>query len=508
MIRIGIPLVVSAIVAGACAGVGPDYQRSDVPVPARFGHLEEGIVTGDAAETRLIGSWWRELRDPVLDRLMAQAVHGNLDLRIALARVNQARALLGVSASELLPEGGPQGSYEAYRRSDSALPGQSAGGGTTAPPKRRGDLYQIGFDASWEIDIFGAVRREIEAAEADLDATEEALRDALVSLQGEVARNYIELRGQQLRKRIAESELETRRNNRAISESRFQAGLASQLELSRAQGEEAIARSRIPLLERAVLAAVHRLGILLGREPMSLVPELSEPAPIPEIPEPLRAGLPSELLRRRPDIRRAERELAAATARIGVATAELFPRFSLTGAFGYLDDDPDGLSWRSGHYWRIGPAFRWSILNFKRILAEIEAREAARDEGLARYEKAVLTSLEEVENALVTLSREGQTAEALVEAVRANRSAVALADELYRAGAQSYLAVLDAETALYTAENQLAQTRQNRALGFVALYKALGGGWQEGVSASGEAALPRAGVAEGVNGRGRVAPWE
>jgi NodT family efflux transporter outer membrane factor (OMF) lipoprotein len=264
-----------------------------------------------------------------------------------------------------------------------------------------------------------------------------------------------------------------------IAESRFKAVLVSQLELVRAQGEVAVAQSRIPALENSVLATVHRLGVLLGREPTSLVPELSRPAALPEIPDNLAAGLPSELLRQRPDIRKAERDVAAATARIGVSTADLFPRFSLTGSFGYLDDDLDSLSWRSGHYWRVGPAFRWPILNFKRILSAIDASKAVRDETLAQYEKAVLTSLEEVENALVTLSREKRRTEALVEAVRANDSAVGLAQELYRVGAQSYLAVLDAEAALYNAQDQLAQSRQNRAVAFVSLYKALGGGWQD-----------------------------
>lgn len=477
MKKTGLILCAWLMVSAACAPVGPDYLREDPAVPPTFGSLETGISTGDEPGKKFFSSWWKVLQDPVLDRLIENALRSNLDLRIARARVQQARALAGISASGLLPEGGPQGSYEAYRRSDFSLPGQ--GGTSSALPARRGDLYQAGFDASWEIDIFGGVRREIEAAEANLDASEEALRDALVTLQGEVARNYLGLRAQQLRIDIARRELEARRTNVDIAESRFKAGLVSQLELARAQGEVAVARSRLPALENTALETVHRLGVLLGREPTSLAPELSRPAALPEIPDNLPAGLPSELLRQRPDIRKAERDVAAATARIGVSTADLFPRFSLTGSFGYLDDDLDSLAWRSGHYWLIGPSFRWPILNFKRILSAIDASKSVRDETLAQYEKAVLTSLEEVENALVTLSREKRRTEALVQAVEANDSAVDLADELYRAGAQSYLAVLDAEAALYNAQDQLAQSRQNRAFAFVALYKALGGGWQD-----------------------------
>jgi NodT family efflux transporter outer membrane factor (OMF) lipoprotein len=252
----------------------------------------------------------------------------------------------------------------------------------------------------------------------------------------------------------------------------------SHLELARAQGEVAVAESRIPYIENAILAAVYRLGVLLGREPASLTSYLSLPAALPDIPDDLPAGLPSELLRQRPDIRKAEREVAAATARIGVSTADLFPRFSLTGYFGYLDDDLESLSWRSGHFWGIGPSVRWPILNFKRIMSNIATKEAVRDEALAQYEKVVLLSLEEVENALVVLSREKRRAASLAVAATANDEALKLARELYTAGAESYLAILDAESALFNAEEQLAQSRINRALGFVSLYKALGGGWQ------------------------------
>ncbi len=465
------------LIAGACAPVGPDYSREDPTMPTTFVSLEKGISTGRQPNTRFLGSWWRVLQDPVLEGLIEEAVKGNPDLHIARARLRKARALAGISSSKLFPEGGPQGSYETYRRSDAALPSGS-GEMTAAPPRRRGDLYEIGFDASWEIDIFGGVRREIEAAEANLEATREALHDALVTLVGEVARNYLEMRGQQLRMEIAQRDLGARRTHAAIAESRFRAGLVSQLELARAQGEVAVAASRIPGLDNAILTALHRLGVLLGRAPASLVQELSGTGALPEIPDNLLAGLPSDLLRQRPDIRKAEREVAAATAQIGVSTADLFPRFSLTGSFGFMDESAEDLSWSAGHFLRTSPAFRWPIMNFRRLLSAVDASRAIRDESLARYEKAVLNSLEEVENALVTLSREKRRAQALVEAVQANDVARRLAEELYQAGAQSYLAVLDAETALYDAQDQLARSRLHRTLGLVALYKALGGGWQ------------------------------
>lgn len=465
------------VVVGGCAPVGPDYKKTEPAVPSAYHSVETGISTCDQPGPCFSSSWWEVLQDPVLDDLMTQAEEKNLDIRMARARVQQSRALAGASAARLFPEGGAQGSVDVYRRSDAMAPSQ--GGGTdTRTSQRRGELYEVRFDASWEMDIFGGVRREIEAASADLAAVGEALRDTLVTLQGEVARNYMELRGQQLRLEIAQQELASRRTNASITESRFNAGLVSHLELARSQGEVAVAESRIPSIENAILAAVHRLGVLLGLEPAGLMSSLLRPEVFPEIPLDLPAGLPSELLRQRPDIRRAEREVAAATARIGVSTADLFPRFSLTGSFGYLDDDLGSLSWRSGRFFGIGPSVRWPILNFKRILSNIAGREAVRDEALARYEKVVLLALEEVENALVVLSREKRRAASLALAVTANDEALKLARELYTAGAESYLAILDAESALFNAQDELVQSRLNRAIGFVSLYKALGGGWQ------------------------------
>ena len=471
--------------AWGCSAVGPNYKRVDPPVPAKFGSLEKGISTGESLNAELLGSWWKIFNDPALNSLTERAVRGNLDLRIAAARVRQARALSLASESKNYPEGQLSGGYQRQRRTESGLSGQTSGasGGLSSPSaglgERETDLFQTGFDASWEIDVFGGIRREVEASQADLAASEEALRSALVTLQGEVARAYIELRGQQLRLKIARKEVEIRKENLELIEARLRAGLVNELDLARGKGELAGAESQIPLLENSLRGSFHRLAVLLGQEPLSLVAELEREKQLPEVPEDIPAGLPSDLLRRRPDIRRAERELAAATARIGVSTAELFPKFSLTGSFGYQGTKLDDLPHESSNFWRIGPSFRWSILNFKRLTANIEANKAAREESLVRYEKSVLNSLEEVENALVTLSREKLRTEALGEAVKANTLAFELALERYRAGVQSYLEVLDAETALYNGQDQLAQSRQNRALALISLYKALGGGWTE-----------------------------
>ena len=478
-----IPVLVAGVMAG-CSPVGPDYKRVDPPVPARFGSLEKGISTAESIQTESLASWWKIFNDSILDSLMKRAEEGSLDLRIAEARVRQARALSLGSESQQYPEGGLNAAYQRSRRPESGLAGLGTSGTGSLPSafnptNRETDLYLVGFDASWEIDIFGGIRREIEAAHADLAGSEEARRDTLVTLQGEVARNYLQIRGQQLRFKIAQDEVQARKQNVELVQARFQAGLVNELDLARAKGALAAAQSIIPLIENNLREILHRLAVLLGQEPMSLVGELEEIRKLPEVPENLPAGLPSDLLRRRPDIRRTERELAAATARIGVSTAELFPKFSLTGSFGYQGNKVGDLPREGSNFWRIAPTFRWSILNFKRITADIEVNKAVREESLARFEKSVLVSLEEVENALVTLSREKRRAAALEEAVQANEIAFGLAMERYRVGIQSYLEVLDAETALYLAQDQLAQSRQNRAVALVSLYKALGGGWRE-----------------------------
>jgi len=458
-----------------CVAVGPDYSRTEAPVPAQFSALEKGGFRGETPPGAFLDAWWHSFDDPLLDALMERLVSRNLDLRIASARLMQARAQAGVASSAYLPEGGLTGEYRRIRRDEASVLGAAA----AATRGREQDFWLAGFDASWEIDVFGSVRRQVEAADADLAASEEALRDALVSLRGELARNYFELRGLQLRIEIARQEVRIRRENVEITGARAKAGLASELDYARAQGELASAEARIPALERSLQAAVFRIGVLLGQEPAGLEAELRAAGALPAAPPDLPVGLPSELLRRRPDIRKAERELAAATARIGVSTAELFPRFSLTGSFGYQASESRTMFRDESNFWAVGPTLRWPILNFRRILSQIDVSKAVREEALARYERSVLIALEEVENALVAISRETLRSESLAEAVRANELAVQLAMDRYLAGVQGYLAVTDAQAALYAAEDQLAQSRQAQSQALIALYKALGGGWQE-----------------------------
>lgn len=477
-------ILLIACLLPACVSVGPDYEKKDYPVSGLFTSLEPGITTGAAPGIQYLDSWWTFFQDHVLDSIMAKAVQQNPDLLIAAARFRQARAQAMVSSSGLLPEGEVNGSYQRLRRTESPISVRGISSDGESPSQdvivsREQDLYLTGFDASWEIDIFGGVRREIEAAYATLDGYQQGLHQALITLQGEVARTYIDVRGLQLRLDIASRQDRARRDYAEITEARAKAGLVSELDSARALGELASAEAIVPSLEQSMKGAIHRLGVLLGEEPASLEEQLLVSAPLPHISGDLPVGLPSDLLRRRPDIRRAERELAAATAQIGVSVAELFPKFSLTGSYGFQTDQGGRLLRDESNFWQIGPSFRWPILNFRRRLAQIEVSKAIRDESLARYEQTVLLSLEEVENTLVALSREKRRSQSLSESVIANDLAVKLALERYLAGLQSFLVVIDAQTALYSAEDQLAQSIENQAIAFISLYKALGGGWQD-----------------------------
>jgi len=467
----------AALFIFACAPAGPDYYRSDPPVPEQYGCLESKTGGHSANLREITLEWWKGFNDPALDSLMARAVSKSPDLQIAAARVRQARALRGIASSNHMPEGGATAGYQRQRRTESGfsngISGIATGGNAN---DREGDLYQAGFDASWEIDIFGGVRREVEAADAELAAVEEARKDALVTLRAEIARNYMELRTLQLRLDIAAGDIRARRHIVELNRNRYTAGLITELDLSRARGVLATSEAVVPVLDRSLHEVMHRLAVLSGLEPMRLVQELSQPGVLPQVPENLLVGLPSDLLRCRPDIREAERELAAATARIGVATADLFPRFSLTGSFGYQNKTPDNLMTGPSNFWNIGPDLRWNILNLKRIVNTIKAGRAERDRLQARYHQQVLVALEEVENALVGISREKIRTASLQQAVDANRLATRLAETRYQAGLENYLSVIDAQLALRTSRDLLAVSRRNSAIAFISLCKALGGG--------------------------------
>ena len=340
--KVGLVAMGAALVSGC--KVGPNYTTPEVAVPAGWNSATTQPTTQPAVT---VTQWWTTFNDPVLEELVEGAVAANLDLRIAAARVREARALRRVAGASLLPTIDGFGSYSRSRQSENiegfdTTAGTGGGGhggvGGEAPTFNPGDemdLFQAGFDASWELDVFGGVRRSIEAARADVEAAVEDARDVYVTLLAEVARNYVDLRGLQRQLAIARANLKSQEETLSLTRARFDAGLVGELDVTRARTQAKTTESIIPGLETQLRAAAHRIEVLSGVHPGAMSQRLLVEAPLPATPPAVPLGLPSELLRRRPDIRRAERQLAAATARIGVATAELFPRFSLTGSFGF-----------------------------------------------------------------------------------------------------------------------------------------------------------------------------
>ena len=465
--------VLALFLVSASCTVGPDYRPPSVAVaPAWL----EAWNTGIDSRSVDLSRWWTEFNDPKLDSLVDRAVQANLDLAVAQARIREARGQLGAAGAEFWPTLDAAASYSSIRTSENAFAaGQLApqGGGSLEQ-----NIYRTGFDSSWEVDIFGGVRRRVEAAQATVDAAVEDRRGVLVTLLGEVAKNYIDVRALQRRLAIAQANLKAQRDLLALTKVRFDAGLASDLDVAQAEGQAQTTEAQIPTLESALTTTVYRLDVLLGAPPGLLRSELAEPAMIPALPPRAQVGLPVELLRRRPDIRNAERQLAAATAQVGAATADLYPKFSLTGAFGLQSiSASDWLVGRS-RFWSIGPTITWPVFDAGKIRANIEIRNAQQEQALRLYEKSVLTGIADVESALVNYSKEQTRYRSLLAAVSANQRAMRIAEDLYTQGLVAFLNVLDAQRSVFASENDLAQSEASLAANLVALYKALGGGWE------------------------------
>ena len=422
-----------------------------------------------------LACWWTVFDDKMLQSLVQQAVESNLDLRFAEARIRQARAVRGIAESFLGPTIDAAASYQRSEASVSPTNGTGRSGGNTVSVTT--NQYFAGFDAAWELDIFGGVRRGIEAADADLRASVEARRDVLVTLTAEVARNYIDLRAFQQRISIARQNLEAQKHSAKLTRQRFEAGLASGLDVANAEAQVATTAAVIPLLEASAWQTIYSLGVLLGQPPAALVQELAPALAIPIAPPSAPMGVPSELLRRRPDIRQAEAALHAATARIGVSEADLYPQFTITGSIGVRASDfGSWLDW-SSRLWNIGPGVTWRVFDMGRIRSDIAQQEALQEQFFIVYQKTVLTALQEVEGALISLDKEQEHRKALVDAVAFNQKAVDLSIMLYAEGQTDFLNVLQAQRALFLTQDALAQSTQTISTNLVALYKALGGGW-------------------------------
>ena len=455
--------VVSMLIG--CASVGPDYTTPNHSQPDQWHtQLSENTATG-AESIESLATWWRTLNDAALTELIDKAVAGNLDVRLAQARVREARARRGISAANQYPTLTATGSAT------------KSGNAQTNGISQESDLFSTGFDAGWEIDLFGGQRRSVEAAEADIQADLEALHQALVSLIAETALNYVDVRTYQSRLDVARANLEAQQESYLIVNSKYQAGLSNELAVQQARYNLATTQAQIPTLETGLSQAKNRLAVLLGLPPGQLHSLLNQHGPIPVAPVTLAIGIPAETLQRRPDIRQYERQLAAQTARIGVAKADLYPKIKLSGSIGLEALSVSDLFNAATRVWRIGPSISWPIFNAGAIRRNVEVQNILQEQVLIQYESAVLGALEEVENSITAYVNEQLRRQTLIEAVEAARKAAFLAQDQYKAGLVDFTVVLDAQRSARSNEDSLAQSEGRVTSNLVSLYKALGGGW-------------------------------
>lgn len=466
-------IVLAALLAG-CA-VGPDYQTPEMMMPARWGAAQpsvaaKGVANGENQPPQL-GRWWERLNDKTLNHLVEEAIRGNLDVATAKARVRQARATYKQAVGTLFPGVTGSGSYT---RAQDGSNVSSTGDITVSGPY---DSYQLGLNASWELDLFGANRRAAEAAKYGLDSSEENLRNTLLTLVGDVATNYVEARGYQARMGLARRTAASQRETAAITRSKLVAGSASAVDVANAEGLAAGTEANVPELRSSYQQAVNRLSILLGQPPTTLNARLERPVGIPSPRNQVPKGVPANVLLSRPDVRLAERQLAQYTAQIGQAQAALYPDVSLVGDINTSGFKLGDLGKSSSISWSFGPSLSVPIFNAGQLMSAVEYAQAQRDEYFIAYRSAVLTALEDVENASVAFQQERLKYGSLTASARSYRKAATLSRSLYQAGSSSFLDVLDAERSLYSAEDSALQSRVAIATDYVSLNKALGGGW-------------------------------
>ncbi|HUG72723.1 MAG TPA: efflux transporter outer membrane subunit [Steroidobacteraceae bacterium] len=455
-------LIATALLAG-CA-VGPDYREPQLVLPQQFANADAARYT---TEDTGLATFWTVFHDATLSRLVSESLFANHDLRIALSRLNEARALRGAARLDLGPAITASAGYADQR----VATAQAVDG------VRDLEGYEAGFDAIWELDFFGRKRRALEAGNADLQAAEAGLRDAQVSVAAELSRSYFELRGHQQRLLVAQRNVDNQTETLQLTQARLEGGTGTELDTSRAAAQLAATRASVGPLQAAAARAIHRIGVLTGRDPGALRTELALPADLPAVPAFTAVADPARLLRRRPDIRVSERQLAAATARIGVAVADLFPRVTFSGGVGFAAGSFDALGSAGTSTYLLAPGISWAAFDLGQVRARITASHARGEGALAAYEQTVLRALQETEDALVTHAHSRERLLRLAEAAEASATAAQLARLRYENGAADFLQVLDAERSLLEAEDTLAQGRAETATSLVSLYKALGGGW-------------------------------
>jgi NodT family efflux transporter outer membrane factor (OMF) lipoprotein len=480
-------LVAIAACLASCA-VGPNFVKPKPAVPEQWSAsatapAKAAVSTVTPTAPQAV-EWWASFQDPTLTSLVERSAAANLDLRAAVLRIEEARAQRDVTAAGLWPSLAANASYSRNLISENTPNGVVFGitqklplppGVTITNPYSQ---YQLGATASWELDLFGRVRRSIEAADADTASALEQSHDVLISMLGEVGRAYIELRGAQLRVSIVEHSLETQRDLLALTRDRRNAGLTTDLDVANAEAEVRSTEAELPPLERQITDDVNQLSQLMAREPDALRTELGAAVPVPPVPPVVPIGLPADLARRRPDIRRSEASLHAATARIGVAVADLFPRLTLTGAGGWQSQGLSRLIEVASRFGSIGPSIELPIFEGGRQQATIRLENVRAQEAGIDYARAVLGALHEVENALAAYGADQTRRVSLQAAVVASRDALTLARQRYESGITSFIDVLTADRTLEQNELALAETTTAVSTDLVLLYKTLGGGWE------------------------------
>jgi len=455
-----------ALVAGCT--VGPDYEKPETTTPEQW---QQSILERDPALVPAPGDieqWWKILGDPVLDRLIEETGRSNYDLRIAIARVEEAREFVGVVSGEAYPQAGASANASRSRISEKVLP---------LPGGQTQNSFNLGVSASWELDVFGRIRRSVEAATAEYQATQEDRNDVLISVYAQVGRSYVALRTAQARMEAARRNIESQREIVKLTRTRFKYGLASDLDVAQAEQVLASSEATVPEIQVQVDRAMHALALLLGKEPSALSGELAKPRPIPGLNTTIKVGVPADLIRRRPDIRRAERQLAAQTARIGVATAELYPSFNIFGMLGLAAGKTSAVFTSGSHTYSLGGGVLWNLFAGGSIRSQIRVEGARAEQAKLRYEKTVLNALREVEDDLVGLAENEKRRAALSRNTQAASRSLRLALELYKDGLRDFQSTLDAERALFAAEDRSSAADGATASSLINLYQALGGGW-------------------------------
>ncbi|ALM86551.1 efflux transporter outer membrane subunit [Bordetella sp. N] len=490
-----VPLVVFL---SACT-MGPDFQHPELQTPSQWSkspaaaaEAAHAVAVPEPVDTR----WWNSFGDPLLTELVARAMDSNLDIKIALARLAESRAQLGQTRAAEYPTVNGNASYTRQLESADGVIGLLGGSGTSTATDTNGlggrqggvpqssgtalppfSLYQYGFDASWELDLWGRVRRSTENAKASVDAQNEARHDAIVSTAAEVARDYLNLRGTQAKLRITRENLAFAQRTVQLTSERARHGLATDLDVANAQSQAESNAAEIPQGEQQEAQLINAIGILLGEYPQALAAQLKEPPVVPAVPPRVPVGLPSELARRRPDIRQAEAQLHAATANIGAAKADFFPKITLSGSAAMQATQFSNLGDWDARSFSLGPSISIPIFEGGRLRATLALREAQQQEAAITYRKTVLSAFKEVDDAMTGFAAEQRRRDRLEASVQASRRALDLANKRYVRGISNYLDVLTAQKTLLTNEQQWVDSTATISTNLVSLYKALGGGW-------------------------------